>query len=449
MRVGETVGTAHAQVLALAPGVAPTSLSLDPAAGYLLSRIDGHTNWGTLRQIGALPPHEVDRLVERWLKEGIVVASAASAIRTAPPGSASKPLPPPRVATAAQPKPAASAAKAGGKPAEPPRAPAAPPPAMPASALPTIDASLDLDVELQGEILAFANGLGRKYHEILGVAANADAKAVKKAYFVLSKKLHPDRYFRRNTGAFGPLIETCFKRLLEAYELLSDPATRVAVEAAQLERTTQRLVQADAGAAANARASSLDARRRLRERVSTMHAHARHHDGQRRKAKGFFEHGMSAFAAGKWIEAAGAVRLAIAFDPDNFAYREEFPNVQRKAHDERAKHLVKQAESALEMRDYAAALDHFEEALLYRPADAELAFRSAKLSVQISGDLKRSKEFAAQAVECAPENGEYRKLLAGIFAAAGLRANAKREFEAALRIAPDDKDARAGLRSVS
>jgi curved DNA-binding protein CbpA len=445
MRVGETLGTAHAQVLALAPGVVPTSLSLDPAEGYLLSRIDGYTNWGTLRQIGALPPHEVDRLVERWLKQGVIVTSASSAIRRAPPGAnASKPPQP--GAAGAQTKPPAAPAGASASPAPPPRPAAS---AKSAPALPEVDASLDLDVELQREILGFARGLGRKYHEILGVAADADAKVVKKAYFALSRKLHPDRYFRRNTGAFAPLIETCFKRLLEAYELLSDPATRAALEAAQLEPATQRAASVDMGDAASARASSLDARRRLRERVSSMHAHARHHDGQRRKAKGFFEHGMSAFAAGKWIEAAGAVRLAIAFDPDNSAYREEFPNVQRKAHDERAKQLVKHAEAALEMRDYATALDHFEEALVYRPTDAELAYRGAKLSVQISADLKRSKEFAAQAVECAPENGDYRKMLAAVYAAAGLRANAKREYEAALRIAPDDKEAKAGLRSVS
>jgi tetratricopeptide (TPR) repeat protein len=205
----------------------------------------------------------------------------------------------------------------------------------------------------------------------------------------------------------------------------------------------------DSDAAASARASSLDARRRLRERVSAMSGHARHHADQRRKAKGFFEHGMSAFANGKWVEAAGSVRLAIAFDPENAAYREEFPNVQRKAHEERAKLLVKHAESSLEMRDYAAALDHFEEALHYRPADADLAYRSAKLSLQISDDLKRAKEFAGQAVECAPDRIEYRKLLAAIYASAGLRANAKREFEAALRIDPGDKEARSGLRSVS
>jgi tetratricopeptide (TPR) repeat protein len=157
---------------------------------------------------------------------------------------------------------------------------------------------------------------------------------------------------------------------------------------------------------------------------------------------------MSAFAASKWLEAAGAVRLAIAFDPENSAYREEFPNVQRRAHEERAKHLVKHGEGALEMRDYAAALDDFEEALHYRPADAELAHRAAKLSLQVGGDLKRTKEFAAQAVEAEPANAAYRKLLADVYAAAGLNANARREYEAALRIDPNDREAKSSLRAL-
>jgi len=440
MRVGDTLGNAHAQVLALAPGVVATALSLDPTAGYVLSRIDGRTSWGTLRQIGALPPHEVDRLVEGWLKDGVLVASGASAIRAAREQGASS-----AAQTASKPRSAPEEAKAAAqaKPATPT------PPASAkrkALALPDVDASLDLDPDLQREILAFAGGLGRRYHEILGVAVDADARAVKKAYFGLSKKLHPDRYFRRNTGAFAPLIEACFKRLLEAYELLSDPTARKEVQEAEADGA--RTVVISAGDAASARARGLEARRRLRERVSAMSSRARAHDDRRRKAKTFFEHGMSAFAASRWLEAAGAVRLAIAFDPENSAYREEFPTVQRKAHDERAKHLVKQAESALEMRDYALALDHFEEALHYRPGDAELAFRSAKLSMQVSGDLKRAKEFAAQAVEVAPDNAEYRRLLASVYAAAGLEANAKREYGAALRIDPNDKEAKAGLRAL-
>jgi cytochrome c-type biogenesis protein CcmH/NrfG len=39
-------------------------------------------------------------------------------------------------------------------------------------------------------------------------------------------------------------------------------------------------------------------------------------------------------------------------------------------------------------------------------------------------------------------------MLADVYAAAGLTANAKREYEAALRIDPDDRDAKAALRSL-
>ena len=93
-----------------------------------------------------------------------------------------------------------------------------------------VDASLDLDPKIQEELLEFANGLDRPYHELLGVAADADNRAIKKAYFQKSKRFHPDRYFRKNVGEFGPVVETCFKKLLEAYELLSDPATREEVQ---------------------------------------------------------------------------------------------------------------------------------------------------------------------------------------------------------------------------
>ncbi len=430
MRVGEQVGKAHAQVLALAPGCDPTRLSLRPTEGYVLSRIDGRTSWGTLRQIGALPAQEIDQLVERWLKSGVLVVADAG-----------------RSAGAGERPPSASKPPSSGPAQEQKRsgtsAPAPVAPARPAISLPELDASLELEVELQQEILAFAGGLGRRYHEILGVAADADTKAIKRAYFTLSKKLHPDRYFRRNTGAFRPLIESCFKGLLEAYELLSDPQTR-----SEVQNAPRANAPVDEGHAANARLSSLEARRRLRERVGSLAGHARAHQDRRRKAKTFFESGMAAFNEKRWLEAAGAVRLAIAFDAENAAYREAFPDVQRRAHEERAKHSTKLAEAALELRDYADALEHFEEALHFRPVDDTLAHRAAKLAFQVGGDLKRAKELALHAVELAPENGPYRRLLGTVYKAAGLKANAKRELEAALRIDPQDREAREELRSL-
>jgi Flp pilus assembly protein TadD len=122
--------------------------------------------------------------------------------------------------------------------------------------------------------------------------------------------------------------------------------------------------------------------------------------------------------------------------------------VQRKAHDERARTLVKQAEAALELRDFPHASSLFEEAAHYRPADPELSIRAARLAWQALGELRRAKELAVHAVELAPDNGSYRRLLGLIYKDAGLAANAKRELEAALRIDPQDAEARAALRGL-
>jgi curved DNA-binding protein CbpA len=386
----------------------PSSLTLSPAEGFLLSRIDGRTTLGVLRRIGALAPVEIERCLERWLKTGVIEwvrPGAAEAARPAP-------APPPAPAEAKRPA---------------------------AAGLPAVDPSLELDVEVQQELLAFAARLAQPYHEILGVPRDADPRAIKKAYFALSKRLHPDRYFRRRIGAFAPLVETCFKKLLEAYELLSDPQTRAEVQAR---------APAPAGAPGQPRLSSRDASRRLRERVGALAGAKRASEERRRKAKGFFEAGMAAFAKERWLEAAGSVRLAIAFDPDNEAYREQFAGVQRKAHDERARTLVKQAEAALELRDFPQAASLFEDAVHYRPADPELSIRAAKIAWQALGELRRAKDLAMHAVELAPDNGSYRRLLGLVYKDAGLAANAKRELEAALRIDPQDAEARAALRGL-
>jgi curved DNA-binding protein CbpA len=396
----------EACVLRLAPGCDPAALALSPAEGFLLSRIDGRTTRGELRRIGALAPAEIDRCLERWLKEGV--------LERVRPG----------------PEPRAAAAKPAPPPPAPP-APAAPP------ALPAVDPSLEIAVEVQRELLDFAARTDRSYHEILGVPRDADERAIKKAYFALSKRLHPDRYFRRRIGPFAPLVESCFRKLLEAYELLSDPQTRGEVQRAP----------ASAPGVSSARRSSLEARRRLRERVGALAGAKRATEERKRKAKSFFEAGMAAFAKERWIEAAGAVRLAIAFDLENAAFRERFAEVQRRAHEERARALQKQAEGALELRDYAQALRLFEEAVHYRPADPELAMRAAKIA-QVLGELKKAKELAAHAVELAPENGVYRRTLGLVYREAGLAANARRELEAALRCDPGDAEAKAALRGL-
>lgn len=334
-----------------------------------------------------------------------------------------------------------------------------------------IDPSLDLDTKVQEELLAFAATLRQPYHEILGVPIDADDRVIKKAYFQKSKRFHPDRYFRKNLGDYEQVVETCFKKLLEAYELLSDPATRAEVQKRAVADAKAKAQEEPEGLAPETgqghddleeiegaqkitaerrkpKLSGVHAARRLRRKMSGLHGHKKIKQQRKQKAKSFFESGMTAFVEERWLEAAGSVRLAIAFDTENEIYREEFAKVQRKAHEERAKILMKLAENALDLRDYQDAFVHLEEAVHYRPFDADIAFRAGRLAWQVVGDLHKAKDLAMSACELEPDRADYRKLLGQVYKAAGLTANARRELEAAVRLDPKDKESKVELRSL-
>ena len=60
------------------------------------------------------------------------------------------------------------------------------------------------------------------YYEVLGVGRDADEAAIKKAYRKLALQWHPDRH----QGEGRDQAEETFKRISEAYEVLSDPEKR-------------------------------------------------------------------------------------------------------------------------------------------------------------------------------------------------------------------------------
>lgn len=426
MALAQQQDRAGAGIPQLSPGVDPKTLSLTPAEGYLFSRIDGRTSWRVLREIGGVRPDEVDRCLERWLAAGVLVLEGG-----------------------------AGPSPAGARPA-PPARPSSPPSPGCSPSLPAVDPTLDLPEPLQEKLIALYARLEAPYHELLGVPRDADRKALKRAYFALSREFHPDRYFRKQLGPFQQLLERVFRKIVEAYELLSDPMAR-----AEIERSLAAATPPSVSAAAPAGPSQPsepsgepppEVRPTAARTPRRPHAFSfaeRMRKDRKLRAKRLFEAAMAAFAAEHWLEAAGGVRLAIAFDPWNAVYKEQFAAVQRKAHEESARKLVKEAENALELRDYAAALRAFEEAAQYRPGDVSLLRRAAQLAIQTGGDLHQAREWAFEAVELEPSDAGGHRLLGQVYRHAGLSANARREFELALQLDPQDDEARLELRGLS
>lgn len=64
------------------------------------------------------------------------------------------------------------------------------------------------------------------HYELLGVPRTADRKAIRDAYFNLSKRFHPDVFFRRELGVYRSRIDEVFRMLTRAYDVLSNPRQR-------------------------------------------------------------------------------------------------------------------------------------------------------------------------------------------------------------------------------
>jgi tetratricopeptide (TPR) repeat protein len=388
----------------------PSNMQLSPEEGFLFSRIDGHTSWTLLRQIGGIAPEEVDRCIERWLSEGVVVVDEGK------PGRAAVP------AQVAEPKPEEA-------------------PVDYASDL-RIDSSLDITPELQAQILEFEASLDKPYFELLDVPRNADTKQIKRAYFSLSKVYHPDRYFRANLGDYSIRLERIFRKLVEAYELLSDPATR-----AEIERTMGAMPEpepvAEASEAGAAPKRKLPPRKLTkRQTLERLRRHFRIPPQilaeRKLKASHFFDAAMVAAKRERWYEAAPSLRLAIAFDPWNDEYRTRFSDILSHHYEQQAAKLLNPDGGAVDSADTNEALRLLEEVLIHRPADPEVNHRAALLALEIR-ELVRATEFAEAACELCPESTEKRLTLARVLGANGLREKAKSVLTEAARLDPKNE----------
>jgi curved DNA-binding protein CbpA len=393
----------------------PVSAVRSPAEGFLLSRIDGSTPWNLLRQIGGIAPEEVDRALERWIDEGVLVVET-------------KPLTPsaPQVESA--------------------------PPAAPCGNAVAVDASIDLPEDLQRRILEFDAALEqRSYHEILGVERSADTRAIKRAYFELSKEFHPDRYFRREIGDYAGRLERIFKNVALAYELLSDPTTRAEIERSMApEPDPGAYRQADPGRSERigpearsgyrtpTRMENLERLRRLFKVPKKLIAERQF------RARQFYQAARLAVHHESWLEAGASVRLAIAFDPWNREYKEGFAEIQAQVHRARAADLLEQADSAAAKSE---ALQLLEEALNFRPCDVEANARAAVLAVE-TGELERAREYAGVACELEPDVARHHATLCRVLRRQGDQRGARAALERAKRLDPSDLEVKAEERQL-
>jgi actin-like ATPase involved in cell morphogenesis/Tfp pilus assembly protein PilZ len=89
-----------------------------------------------------------------------------------------------------------------------------------------LELSVGLSSREKVRILQIARGVDSgDFRSVLGLGKEAGRKELKRAYFELSKELHPDRYFNRELGPFSHILSQAFGALSQYVKALGDKRT--------------------------------------------------------------------------------------------------------------------------------------------------------------------------------------------------------------------------------
>jgi hypothetical protein len=228
-------GTLIPQRGKLPPPGSPAAPQISAEEGFVLSRVDGRTS---LEEICLLVPFEepLTMVILRRLWEVGAIDVPGVARQLVPPvheppndGRSEFDRPPTSGLKRRPPAPAAPPTIDNMQALSPPIT--TPPPAAPVPSSSSAAGAGPIPDAQRQRIDAFFAALdSRNAFELLEIDQSADDKAVKRAYFKLSKEFHPDRFFGKDIGEYKDRLTKIFQAIKAAFEVLSDKRRRAAYE---------------------------------------------------------------------------------------------------------------------------------------------------------------------------------------------------------------------------
>ncbi len=219
------------------------------------------------------------------------------------------------------------------------------------------------------------------HYALLGVDLDASPGEIKRAYYALAKRFHPDRFLREVDDEMRVRVEQAFARIAQAYEILKDDKARSAYD-----KTLSANSSPASGARPRAAANSFASGTNAGQRTVTTPGPAAGGNATSHKAAELFQQGVAAAQVGNHA-------AAITF----------FAEAVRRAPGEANYHA-----------SYGGALARSANAATRRQAESEL-----RAAIMLDGG-----------------NASYRVWLAELYQALGQFRRAEAELERALTIDP-------------
>ena len=453
------------------------TLPIEPAEAYLLSILDGAMGVDELCSVLGSPPAQARKMLRRLSDLGAVSWQAPHP---------RLPPPPPPVAISSPSWPAV--------PSTPPPAEPAAPPSEPAPAAePAVEASgARFTAERKRQIDdAYALADEADHYELLGVPRDATRKDIREAYFALAKLFHTDTLYGVELGDYRHKMDRVFHAITEAYDVLGKSKRRreydeylgALRETAGLDEATPPEPEPPPEPAAPPASASSQKPRRTRS--ETMRAIADHRlrdlranrrnaapppaapadkpdplrslsraltqvsrsSGRLDRADRLIADARDAEKKGNFAGAAEALRIAVAWRPDDETLKADAERLRWQAVRSKAEAFEKRARYAQERMRWEEAAKCWAKVADARPNEAEPQEHAANAALR-ANELPLAARYAKRAVELRPDAASGHRLLGMSFAAANKPASAKRALEKALSLDPKDVEARQQLEQL-
>jgi curved DNA-binding protein CbpA len=311
-----------------------------------------------------------------------------------------------------------------------------------ATPITSASAGLDLPPDLQAELRAFESaGRDVSLYELVGVAPDADAPTIRRAYLDRSRRYHPDAWYRKNVGEFGALLSRAFQKLSAAYQVLSDEDARSGYD----QKLKLRLSQREREALERRALGREEEERRQRERRERL-----------LRTKGFarlgaahklYEEALELALNGERAQAIAMLKAARELDPRRPEIGQKLVELEREAARSRSQLALRSARELEEKTEYQAALKIYVQAMQMDTTSAIAAAGAARCANAL-GDTRQASTFAAKAVDLAPDDIDTRMLLARAFIELGFKAKARAELTRVLQAKKDHEEARELMKRV-
>lgn len=302
--------------------------------------------------------------------------------------------------------------------------------------------TIDLPPDMQRELRDLeARGDRVSHYELLGLSADADGGAVRRAYLERSKRFHPDAWYRKDLGEFAPLLSKWFQRLAAAYQALSDEESRAAYDRehkGDLSDTDRKAVEQRE----LSRAEEERRQRERRERLLRTKGFAR--IGAARK---LYEEAMEYAQNGERTNAIFCLKAARELDPNRKEISAKLIELEREQARARANSALASGKEREERREYALAVAAYTAAFQLDAYNFPAAAGAARCAME-NGDAQLASGWALRAVDLNPGDLPARFLLAQTFAQLNMKARARAELTHILSKNPEDKEARALLKGL-